>query len=86
MQFDELKLSETQLKNYALYEIEKLLQQFGRSLGDYPQMPQPNMNLIQKSTNRLIQEETSYDILALIKEHEVLAGLNTDQKKNIMIQ
>ena len=85
MQFDELKLSETQLKNYALYEIEKLLQQFGRSLGDYPQMPQPNMNLIQKSTNRLIQEETSYDILALKKEHEVLlAGLNTDQKKKIL--
>ena len=82
LQFDELKLSETQLKNYALYEIEKLLQQFGRSLGDCPQMPQPDMNLIQKSTNRLIQEETSYDILALKKEHEVLlAGLNTDQKK-----
>ena len=82
LQFDELKLSETQLKNYALYEIEKLLQQFGRSLGDYQQMPQPDMNLIQKSTNRLIQEETSYDILALKREHEVLlAGLNTDQKK-----
>ena len=52
------------------------------SLGDYPQMPQPDMNLIQKSTNRLIQEETSNDILALKKEHEVLlAGLNTNQKK-----
>ena len=46
-------------------------------------MPQPNMNLIQKSINRLIQEEISYDILALRKEHEVLlAGLNSEPKKN----
>ena len=51
-------------------------------------MPQPNMNLIQKSINRLIQEEISYDILALRKEHEVLlAGLNSEpKKKKIMIQ
>ena len=40
------------------------------------------MNLIQKSINRLIQEEISYDILALRKEHEVLlAGLNSEPKK-----
>ena len=42
------------------------------------------MNLIQKSTNRLIQEETPNDILALKKEHEVLlTGLNIDPKKNL---
>ena len=42
------------------------------------------MNLIQKSTNRLIQEETPNDILALKKEHEVLLDdLNTNQKKNL---
>ena len=81
LQFDGLQLSETQLKNHALYEIEKLLQRFGKSLGDYAQMPLPDMSLLPKNTNRLIQEEMSYDILALRKEHEILLdGLNHEQK------
>ena len=46
LQFQELILSDDQLRNYGLYEIEKILQQYGRLLRDYPQMPQPNMDLI----------------------------------------
>ncbi|KAM4086627.1 hypothetical protein ACJW30_10G116900 [Castanea mollissima] len=56
LQFQEIILSDDQLRNYGLYEIEQILQQYGRSLRDYPQMPQPNMDLIQNG-NRLIQEE-----------------------------
>ena len=48
LQFQELILLDDQLRNYGLYEIEQILQQYGRSLKDYPQMPQPNMDLIQK--------------------------------------
>ena len=39
-------------------------------------MPQPDMDLIQNG-NRLIQEEMSYDVSSLKREHEILiSGLN----------
>ncbi|KAL4603641.1 hypothetical protein ACB092_10G139100, partial [Castanea dentata] len=80
LQFQELILSDDQLRNYGLYEIEQILQQYGRSLRDYPQMPQQNMDLIQNG-NRLIQEEMSYDVLSLKREHEILIfGLNNEQR------
>ena len=80
LQFQELILSDDQLRNYGLYEIEQILQQYGRSLRDYPQMPQPNMDLIQNG-NRLIQEEMSYDVSSLKREHEILiSGLNNEQR------
>ena len=76
LQFQELILLDDQLRNYGLYEIEQILQQYGRSLKDYPQMPQPNMDLIQNG-NRLIEEEMSYDVSSLKREHEILiSGLN----------
>ncbi|XP_075650013.1 uncharacterized protein LOC142620542 [Castanea sativa] len=37
LQFQELILLDDQLRNYGLYEIEQILQQYGRSLIDYPQ-------------------------------------------------
>ncbi|XP_030964292.1 uncharacterized protein LOC115985490 [Quercus lobata] len=80
LQFQELILSDDQLRNYGLYEIEQILQQYGRSLRDYLQMPQPNMDLIQNG-NRLIQEEMSYDVSSLKREHEILiSGLNNEQR------
>ncbi|XP_050280553.1 uncharacterized protein LOC126721546 [Quercus robur] len=80
LQFQELILSNDQLRNYGLYEIEQILQQYGRSLRDYPQMPQPNMDLIQNG-NRLIQEEMLYDVSSLKREHEILIfGLNNEQR------
>ncbi|KAL4619659.1 hypothetical protein ACB092_06G096000 [Castanea dentata] len=80
LQFQELILSDDQLRNYGLYEIEQILQQYGRSLRDYPQMPQPNMDLIHNG-NRLIQEEMSYDVSSLKREHEILiSGLNNEQR------
>ena len=36
LQFHELILSEKQLRDYGLYEIEQILQEYGRSLKDYP--------------------------------------------------
>ena len=35
----ELILSNNQLKNYGLYVIDQILQQYGKSLKDYPQIP-----------------------------------------------
>ncbi|XP_075649999.1 uncharacterized protein LOC142620523 [Castanea sativa] len=43
-------------------------------------MPQPDMDLIQNG-NRLIQEEMSYDVSSLKREHESLIfGLNNEQR------
>uniref|UniRef100_A0A2N9FJU1 ATP-dependent DNA helicase n=1 Tax=Fagus sylvatica TaxID=28930 RepID=A0A2N9FJU1_FAGSY len=81
LQFHELILSENQLRNYGLYEIEQILQQYGRSLKDYPQMPQPDLDIIIHNGNRLIQEEMSYNISSLKREHEILfSGLNNEQR------
>ena len=78
LQFQEQILSDNQLRNYGLYEIEQNLQQYGRSLRDYPQTPQPDMDLIQNG-NRLIQKEMSYDVSSLKREHEILiSGLNNE--------
>ena len=59
LRFDQLQLSENQLRNYALYEIEKLLIKAGKSLKDYPPMPLPDMSLIRERNNRLLEEELS---------------------------
>ena len=81
LQFHELILSEKQLRDYGLYEIEQILQQHGRSLKDYPQMPQPDLDIIIHNGNRLIQEEMSYNISSLKREHEILfSGLNNEQR------
>ena len=74
-------LFDSQLKNYGLYEIDQILQQYGKSLKDYPQMPQPDVNILIHKGNRLIEEEMSYDIGSLQREHEILiSGLNNEQR------
>ncbi|XP_050278246.1 uncharacterized protein LOC126719772 [Quercus robur] len=79
--FHDLILSDSQLKNYGLYEIDQILQQYGKSLKDYPQMPQPDVNILIHKRNRLIEEEMSYNIGSLQREHEILiSGLNNEQR------
>ena len=69
------------MKNYGLYEIDQILQQYGKSLKDYPQMPQLDVNILIHKGNRLIEEEMSYDIGSLQREHEILiSGLNNEQR------
>jgi len=69
LQFDQLQLSENQLRSYALYEIEKLLIKAGKSLKDYPPMLLPDMSLIRERNNKLLEEELSYDKEALAAEY-----------------
>ncbi|XP_030939745.1 uncharacterized protein LOC115964607 [Quercus lobata] len=66
---------------YAEFPTKWILQQYGKSLKDYPQMPQPNVNILIHKGNRLIEEEMSYDIGSLQREHEILiSGLNNEQR------
>ncbi|XP_074328064.1 uncharacterized protein LOC141665976 [Apium graveolens] len=56
-----LYLSDEDLNNYALAEIEKLFNDIGKSLKDYAIMPFPSEVYFCNAVNRLLQEETSYD-------------------------
>ena len=65
----------------AYMKFDQILQQYGKSLKDHPQMPQPDINLLIHKGNRLIEEEMSYDIRSLQREHEILiSGLNNEQR------
>uniref|UniRef100_A0A7N2RE67 ATP-dependent DNA helicase n=2 Tax=Quercus lobata TaxID=97700 RepID=A0A7N2RE67_QUELO len=80
-QHPDLQLTQEQIQNYALPEIEKLLIQNGKSLRDFDTLPLPNMELLNQLTNSLIREETGHNEEELRKEHEKLfAGLNSDQQ------
>ncbi|XP_074282727.1 uncharacterized protein LOC141607269 [Silene latifolia] len=81
MGVEDLTLSEEQIKNYALLDIEQILNRSGRSLKEYAEFPLPDHTLLQYSTNRLILEEQDYDELALQLQVENLRSkLNTEQR------
>jgi hypothetical protein len=42
----DLQLTDDQIKNYALTEIEIILQGCGKGLKDYPSMPRPDAGLL----------------------------------------
>ena len=62
LHFEELTLTDDQLKNYGLYELEQLLIKSNKSLKDFPPLPYPDEALIHELNNRLLREELSYNI------------------------
>lgn len=84
-----LSLSEHEIQNYALAEIEKLLNDVGKSLRDYPMLPFPEEKFFISFVNRLIVEETGYDKEEMKVQHEKNhKKLNTEQMEvyNVVIQ
>ncbi|CAH9134225.1 unnamed protein product, partial [Cuscuta epithymum] len=78
----ELDLSAAQIKNYALLEVEKLLQQKGKSLRNYANMPFPSVSQIDSLEHNLIHEEMRYDVDALSEEHsKLLLDMTEEQRK-----
>lgn len=74
-------MTEEHIKNNLLFEIETLLQKCGTSLHNFPDMPFPKISCEELTTNKLILEETNYNIEKLIKEHDELhKNLNGEQK------
>ncbi|XP_071739897.1 uncharacterized protein [Rutidosis leptorrhynchoides] len=55
--FPDLILSESQLRNYCLLEIQGILNKNGKSLADFPDLPQPDPDLLTQLDNRLIRED-----------------------------
>ncbi|XP_021836944.1 ATP-dependent DNA helicase PIF1-like [Spinacia oleracea] len=73
-------LTTNQVQNYALYEIELILNRNNRSLTNYGGMPFPDMSLVQQTSNRMILEEQMFDIATLVDEASNLeASLNPEQ-------
>ncbi|XP_076944506.1 uncharacterized protein LOC143615209 [Bidens hawaiensis] len=70
-----LLLSEAQLKNLALFEIQNFLLRNNCSLRCFPTMPFPDDDSITASTNRFMNEELSYDT-QVMTERPILAPLN----------
>ncbi|PNX64126.1 helicase-like protein, partial [Trifolium pratense] len=58
----ELQLTEAQLENLTLIEIEKYLEANRKSLTDFPCLPFPNDYVTAELGNRLIYDELNYDV------------------------
>jgi hypothetical protein len=81
LNFPTLQLSDSQMKVYALVEIEKLMRQVGKSMKDYPQIEMPSADLLEEIGNRLMNEEMSYNIDIQREEHQrIYINLNVDKK------
>ncbi|XP_073049645.1 uncharacterized protein [Primulina eburnea] len=80
LQHQELELNEEEIRSYALVDIEKLLQSYGKSLREFQSMPFPNDQYFQSSRNRLIHDELRFDRRSLSQEHDKLINnLNSEQ-------
>ncbi|XP_019451814.1 PREDICTED: uncharacterized protein LOC109353911 [Lupinus angustifolius] len=78
-----LVLTDEQLQNLTLLEIEKLLEGNRRSLKDYPSMPYPNGYITSQLGNKLIYEELNYDTDELKKNFNTLFNSLTEEQCKI---
>uniref|UniRef100_A0A6N2MFD4 ATP-dependent DNA helicase n=1 Tax=Salix viminalis TaxID=40686 RepID=A0A6N2MFD4_SALVM len=68
------------LKNYVLYELEKLFNASATTLQDHS-LPMPNGQLLKEITNKLLREELDYDLSELRSQHSLnFASLNHGQR------
>jgi hypothetical protein len=77
-----LKLTESQMRAYALIEIEKLMRQAGKTMKDYPQIELPSADELREIDNRLINEELNYDKDKHKEEHQTIYSNLNSNKKN----
>ncbi|XP_019188878.1 PREDICTED: uncharacterized protein LOC109183148 [Ipomoea nil] len=77
----DLVLNDDEKKNFALIELEKVLQVHNRSLKDFPPMPLPNFESPILCGNRLLLEELSDDRATLAEESVNLSSVGADIKQ-----
>jgi hypothetical protein len=68
----DLELTQDQIDNLTLIEIEKLLEENRKSLSDYPDIPYPSNYVTAQLGNRLIYDEKNYDVKQQKSEFETL--------------
>jgi ATP-dependent DNA helicase PIF1 len=76
----ELQISDDELENLCLIEIDKLLMLNGRSLSDYKTMPTPVVEDGTTFQNKLIADELSYDRVELGVLHASLLKQLTEEQ------
>ncbi|KHN38785.1 hypothetical protein D0Y65_046396 [Glycine soja] len=79
----ELHLTNVELQNFTLLEIEKLLQSYRKSLRDFPILSFPTGELSSHFGNRLIHLELHYNIHELDSEFQTLISALTDEQLHI---
>ena len=76
-----MELTDEQLQNYCLIEIQELLNRSGKSLSEFKDLPLPNPKLLTNLDNRLIREALDYDMKKSKVEHQQLHSLlNPEQR------
>ncbi|GKB60690.1 hypothetical protein Tco_0916876, partial [Tanacetum coccineum] len=73
--YPELQLTEEQLRNYCLLEIQELSNRRGKSLREFQDLPQPNPMLLTNMDNRLIREALAFDMNKSKVKHEQLHSM-----------
>ncbi|XP_048498179.2 uncharacterized protein LOC125496694 [Beta vulgaris subsp. vulgaris] len=81
--FAALRLSDEQLKNFALADIEAKLQSNGSTFPKFTGMPFPNDLIVSDGQNKLIMDELSYYHEQLQKEFQDLYPRLTDEQRGI---
>ncbi|CAH9083785.1 unnamed protein product, partial [Cuscuta epithymum] len=84
-----LILSEDEIKNYTLWELQNMLRSRGRSLDEYDSMPMPDAQFLPNNRNRLLFDELNYDRHLLVEEHKkLLKSLTAEQSivYNIIVE
>jgi hypothetical protein len=75
-----LRLSNDELRNYVLYELETTFNASATSLKDH-KLPMPNGRLMDEVRNKLLREELDYDLAELRNNHSLaIPHLNPCQK------
>ncbi|KAL9156089.1 hypothetical protein ABFS82_09G049500 [Erythranthe guttata] len=70
------------LKNYALIEIEKILQSNGKSLRNFDSMPMP-LHSSNDTENRSVLDELDYDVIAMAEELKPYLFSITDEQRKV---
>ncbi|MCH79953.1 ATP-dependent DNA helicase PIF1, partial [Trifolium medium] len=79
----DLRMTEDELQNLCLIEIQKLLMNNGRSLSDYKTMPEPIDEDVDLFENKLIADELSYNRVELGVLHSNLVQQLTEEQHSV---
>ncbi|XP_074298852.1 uncharacterized protein LOC141629809 [Silene latifolia] len=78
-----LELTDEELKNYALIDIEASLQLNGSSLARFEGMPLPDTSSTTHHANTMVMDELSYDKESLQAEHAFQLSSMTDEQTTV---
>ncbi|GJW83150.1 DNA helicase [Tanacetum coccineum] len=80
VQIADYHLNADSLQGYTLYELEIILNNYGKSLQDFG-LPSPPADLMNQLANRLLMEERNYNREELTRfKNDLVPRLNSDQK------